>query len=170
VRHIRFDPADGSDTDQSRSTATGRGMVDRPLSAYLMNILFNWRIWLAVGMLIVGMLVWFQFGGWLWGLVYKPQKVVDEGRKVVEEIDKLQVEREAAQTALREMSKRIQTLTSEANKLRAKADQEAADRRRLEQTAGELRVRIAELEQQRRTQPKVTTTREAFDALRALGF
>lgn len=130
------------------------------------------RPWVLITLVIILGLIagWFIFGDGIrswWMGVYKVQ---EEGRATVVELEEVKQERAVLQEAVREMSKRIKTLTESANAARARAEREASERVQWQRRAQEQDVALVKLDQARRDQPRVRTRHEAYQALKALGY
>lgn len=120
----------------------------------------------ALGVLVLLVLLWGLGPSW-WR---RTPPEIREGQQTQDELHAVQQERAALQATVRELARRIQEQSELAAAARARADREAAGRRQLEGEAQRLRDQVAQIEAQRRAQPRARGLGEVHAALRALGY
>lgn len=125
-------------------------------------------LWLAGGAAVLVLVLVLWGLGPSWWRPTPPE--LREGQATQDELHAVQQERAALQATVREMARRVQELSELAAAARARADREAAGRRQLETEARQLRDQVAQIEAQRRAQPRARGLGEVHAALRALGY
>lgn len=134
----------------------------------LLGFLSNWRVLVVIAGLLGLLVGYFMIEGKIWRWWTGVDKIQAEGREALKELGEVKQEREVLQAAVRQLSKQVKVLTENANAERARAEREAAARRKSEGEIAALAAGIRDLNA-RPALPPINSLREGAAFLRARG-